>query len=195
MAHQQSPVKEKTTSQFIEHIVAPFATPVTDQKKLKRRPAVARGDWFNQKMHQLQFKHLIKNKDQKQRILFGESLYIFKLDTFYSHMIIQTLCSYVPAGPQMCHSSKRQGDLRHFTNGSFIHKTTGDGGDFNEKQRGHHAHNKTQLLYHPATDQNKGAQLGRENRQFQQQKEVPGPDDGECWNGDLILVWRKFISL
>ncbi len=125
--------KKKQPPNSLSILLPPLLHLSLTKKKLKRRPAVARGEWFDQKMHQLQFKHLLKNKDQKPRILFGESLHIFKLDTFYSHMIIQTLCSYVPAGPQMCHSSKRQGDLRHFTSGSFIHKTTGDGGDFNEK--------------------------------------------------------------
>lgn len=37
----------------------------------------------------------------------------------------------------------------------------------------HKRSSTTQLLYHPATDQNKGAQLRRENGQFQQQEEVP----------------------
>ena len=169
------------------------------------------GEWFQPKMHQLQFKHLKKITTKIQKSYYLERVCTYPKWTPFTviHLLFKlknqhTCCT------NMCHPSNSPRLIMGKIQRILHPKTQKPLVMVAEKHRQRGAFSiilpqrsslTTQLLYHPATDQNKGTQLRRENGQFQQQEEVPlaanpSRDVRDCFGtkwGQETVGWCFFV--
>lgn len=153
------------------------------EKKILYRHVEVNGS--NKKMHQLQFKHL-KEQRPNTKIHFLECTYT----PFTVTLIVQTL---IPVAPTCATFKLAKLDLwvkptdPSFKTQKPLVLVVSTPSTWKLSIILPQRSLTTQLLYHPATDQNKGAQLRRENGQFQQQEEVPLSASNPSRPGPAIL--------